>query len=420
MTQPLHLFEGFGIELEYMIVHDETLSVLPISDEILHTVAGEYVSEIEIGDLRWSNEMVLHVIELKTNGPAPSLEELPQKFNEHITYINNLLKLMGGRLMPSAMHPWMNPAYEMKLWPHEYNPVYETFNKIFGCQGHGWSNLQSIHINLPFADDKEFARLHAAIRLLLPILPALAASSPIVEGQLTGLLDNRLDVYRTNARQVPSVTGRIIPEPVFTRHDYENQILQRMYRDIAPYDPAGILQHEWLNARGAIARFDRNTIEIRVLDIQECPLADLAISAVIVAVLKALIAERWINFTSQQSWPVKPLEAILLATITHGELAIITNNLYLEAFEFPSPRKCTAGELWQHLVETLLATTIEANDPSSLPFWVDPLRIILQQGSLSRRIIRSIGTETSLERIKTVYRELSNCLAEGKMFLPKI
>jgi hypothetical protein len=32
-----------------------------------------------------------------------------------------------------------------------------------------------------------------------------------------------------------------------------------------------VLRHEWVNARGAIARFDRSAIEIRVLDVAECP-----------------------------------------------------------------------------------------------------------------------------------------------------
>ena len=43
-----------------------------------------------------------------------------------------------------------------------------------------------MHVNLPFADDAQFARLHAAIRLVLPLLPALAASSPIAEGSVIG------------------------------------------------------------------------------------------------------------------------------------------------------------------------------------------------------------------------------------------
>ena len=66
-----------------------------------------------------------------------------------------------------------------------------------------------------------------------------------------------------------------------------------MFADIAPYDPAGVLQHEFLNSRGAIARFDRSAIEIRVLDVQECPQADTAIAALMAAVLEKPCRERW-------------------------------------------------------------------------------------------------------------------------------
>lgn len=288
---PLHLFEAFGVELEYMIVDAQTLAVLPISDKVLYQVAGDYVSQVDLPDVAWSNELVLHVIELKTVEPAPALEPLAEKFHEHIGRVNELLEPLGGRLMPSAMHPWMNPWREMRLWPHEYSPVYEAYHRIFDCRGHGWANLQSVHLNLPFADDAEFGRLHAAIRLLLPIMPALAASSPIMDRHVTGLLDNRLDVYRTNARKVPFCTGLVVPEPVFTQADYQREILQRMYRDIAPLDPEGVLQDEFLNSRGAIARFERGSIEVRVLDVQECPAADLAICQAITSVLRALVAE---------------------------------------------------------------------------------------------------------------------------------
>src|SRR5678809_520166 len=90
----------------------------------------------------------------------------------------------------------MNPERETRLWPHEDNEIYEAFDRVFGCTGHGWSNLQCTHLNLPFAGDAEFARLHAAIRLVLPIIPALAASSPILDSRLTGLMDTRLHCYR--------------------------------------------------------------------------------------------------------------------------------------------------------------------------------------------------------------------------------
>ena len=172
----LGLFDAYGIELEYMIVDGERLSVLPAADRVLHALAGEFVNEVETGALAWSNELALHVIELKTNGPVRSLAGLHQTFQRDVARLNALLTPLGGLLMPTAMHPWMDPARETRLWPHGHSAIYQAFDRIFSCQGHGWANLQSMHINLPFADDDEFARLHAAVRVAMPLMPALARS----------------------------------------------------------------------------------------------------------------------------------------------------------------------------------------------------------------------------------------------------
>ena len=74
--KPLRLFQGYGVELEYMIVARDSLAVLPVTDLVLEAAAGKMVNEIERGVMCWSNELVLHVIELKTNGPAVALQGL--------------------------------------------------------------------------------------------------------------------------------------------------------------------------------------------------------------------------------------------------------------------------------------------------------------------------------------------------------
>lgn len=402
-----HLFEAFGIELEYMIVEAETLSVLPVADKVLREVAGEYVSEADIGDISWSNELALHVIELKTTYPVASLAQLPEKFQQHVRRINGLLEPHNARLMPTAMHPWMDPDREMRLWPHDYSPIYQAYNRIFDCRGHGWANLQSVHLNLPFGDDTEFGRLHAAIRLLLPIMPALSASSPIMEGRATGMLDTRLDVYRTNSIKIPSITGQVVPEAVFSHDEYQQKLLRPMYDDIAPFDPEGILQFEWLNARGAIARFDRNTIEVRVLDVQECPQADVAIVAAISAVLHHLIAERWADWNAQRSIATEPLAALLRATTQDAEQTVIEDAAYLRLFGYPGAR-CTAGELWGYLLQDQQALPEPAQD-----YCGEALRVILDHGPLARRILRALDGS----KMHAVYGELCECLAEGRMFV---
>jgi len=410
LSEVFHLFERFGVELEYMIVDRQSLDVLPITDKVMHAVAGGYESEVEMGALSWSNELALHVIELKTNGPATSLVGLAADFQRDVARINDILEPLGGVLMPTAMHPWMDPHRELRLWPHEYSPVYESFNRIFDCRGHGWSNLQSSHVNLPFANDEEFGRLHAAIRLVIPLMPALAASSPIVDGARTGILDTRLEVYRHNARRIPSVSGRIIPEPAYTRRDYESGILQPLYRDIAPHDPEGIVQYEWLNARGAIARFDRNTIEIRVLDVQECPAADLAVVGLIVATLEALVAERWCARQAQREWSIEPLASLLLNVMRNGENAVIDNRDFLRTFGLTDRGECTAGELWRHINGSVAAERhLDEQERGAL-------RVILEQGSLSSRVLRSLGADASKSGIRAVFERLCACLREGRMF----
>jgi len=406
----LGLFQRTGVELEYMIVDADSLYVKPIADELIKKVTGEYASDAEPdgddGEISWSNELALHVIELKTQTPAKSLQRLPALFQNHVGRINTLLAEMNARLMPGAMHPWMDPHKELKLWPHEYNPVYETFNRIFSCQGHGWANLQSTHINLPFADDDEFGRLHAAIRLVLPIIPALSAASPAYDGSVTGVADNRLDVYRLNARRVPSVAGKIVPEPVFTRAAYEDELLGTIYKELAPLDPEGVLRHEWANSRGCIARFDRGAIEIRVVDNQECPQADLAIVAMIVEALKWMVAERWISKDAQRSIQTDPMHAMLLDVIREGERAVITYEPFLRAWGVEAPR-ISAGDLWRKLSDELM--------PTDSPF-APTLSVILKKGTLSTRLRTALGKSPSRDELFVTYRDLCDCLRDGRMF----
>ncbi|MBK8097489.1 MAG: hypothetical protein IPK26_10295 [Planctomycetes bacterium] len=284
----LGLFSALGIELEYMVVDRATTAVRPIVDEIFRDVAGSYVGDWEDGRIGWSNELARHVVELKTNGPAPSMSGVAADFQASVGRVNGILARHGARLLGGGMHPTMDPAREFERWPHDYADVYAAYDRIFDCRVHGWANLQSCHVNLPFANDDEFGRLHIAARALLPLLPALAASSPFCDGAFTGWLDWRLQVYRHNQARVPRIAGLLVPEPVTTREQYFDRVLRPIWRDIAPFDPDKLLQEEWLNSRGVVPKFFRDALEIRVLDCQEAPVCDLAIAGLVVEVLRAV------------------------------------------------------------------------------------------------------------------------------------
>mgnify|MGYP000845355132 CR=1 FL=1 len=406
---PLRLWAGTGVELEYMIVDAETLEVRPIADQLIRQATGTIQSDVDRGDMAWSNELVLHLIELKTNGPVARLTGLGTRFHREIREINGQLERFGARLMPSGMHPWMDPKRDARLWPHEYAEVYRTYDRIFGCRSHGYANLQSMHLNLSFADDPEFGRLHAAARVLLPLLPAIAASSPFTEGRHPGWLDHRLEVYRHNADRIPAIVGSVIPEPVFSQAAYQREILDVIYQAISPFDPAGSLQDEFLNARGAIARFSRGSLELRLMDVQECPKADLALAQLVVTVLQLLAGEQWSSLADLQSTPSRPLEQVLDRTARQADAAILVEPLP-RLFGWPGSLPCTAGELWQHLVRTALATS--PFDPES----TSAFELILRQGPLARRLFQATGPAPDRDRLRSVYRRLCECLAENRLF----
>ncbi|MEJ2521732.1 MAG: glutamate-cysteine ligase family protein [Gammaproteobacteria bacterium] len=404
----LHLFEGFGLELEYMLVHRETLAVFPWADELLRLTARTdgYVQDVARGPVAWSNELVCHVLELKTNGPASSLGGLDRVFHEDVAHINGLLAGRGAMLLGTGAHPLMDPATDTRLWSHGDRQIYSAYDRIFGCRGHGWSNLQSTHLNLPFCGDEEFGRLHAAVRLVLPLIPALAASSPLLDGQPTGYLDSRLETYRHNQARIPSIAGRIIPERLFTRGEYDT-LFERLRTDVAPHDPDGILEPVFLNSRGAIARFDRNAIEIRLLDIQECPQADLAVAAAVVSATRHLVDETHVPVEVQQEWPEDLLSDILLAGIRDGDAAVIRDADYLRMFGIRAGA-CSAGQAWRNICENCRDDFDDRQKAA--------LGHILSAGPLARRVLRSLGARPSREVIVSVYRDLGGCLADNRLF----
>jgi carboxylate-amine ligase len=412
---PLGLWEGVGVEVEYMIVDAATLDVRPVADMLLASVAGEEgASEVAQGPVAWSNELSLHVIELKTNGPAGGLGGLAERFQHAVDEAERHLAALGARLLPGGMHPWMDPARELRLWPHEYNEVYRTFDRIFGCGGHGWANLQSTHLNLPFRGDEEFFRLHEAIRMVLPLIPALAASSPALDGSRGPALDNRLLAYRGNAKRVPSVTGSVVPERVRSVAEYRREILGRIYEDMRSLDPEGVLRHEWANARGAIARMERGTIEIRVIDSQECARADLAVAAAVHGAVRFLVEGPLRDPESAAGVDMETLVEVLEGTIWQGERARVESLEYRAVLGMEGREAPTATEVWRHLTEVGALTDPFAHE------WEEPLGTILEEGPLARRILDSLAVGgTAAEergRLRSVYGRLADCIATGAVF----
>jgi glutamate---cysteine ligase / carboxylate-amine ligase len=405
MKYPIH--KAFGIELEYMVVNKKTLDAMPIVPELFEKIQGSFTNEIEHATITWSNELVCHVIELKNDKPVDDLKKLNLDFQTEIKLINHELEKFDAMLLPTAMHPWMNPDQETKLWPHENNEIYSAYDQIFSCKGHGWANLQSMHINLSFGNDQEFEKLHAAVRLVLPLIPALSSSSPIFENKKGDFLSSRLGFYLENQRRIPSIIGSAIPEKAWSKAEYEKIILEPMYKDIAPFDTKSVLQEEWLNSRAAIPKFERDSIEIRLADTNENSFIDLSIAIFWSKVIKSLINEEWISLNEQKLFSEVLLKEILVSTVQSSSEALIKDTKYLDLWEMNE--ECKAKEVVQQIFESLKYDKNEIQ-------YAEPIKYILQHGTLSERILRACNQDYSKSNLTKIYFKIAECLNRVKYF----
>lgn len=391
-------FSAYGIEAEYMIVEKDTLKVVPIAEKVLTELnSGLLTDEVQIGQIAWSNELVSHVLEIKCAGPSETLLGLDEIFHESITLVNELLGRDNCMLLPGAMHPFMDPENETVLWPHGQKDIYSLYNEIFSCKGHGWANLQSVHINLPFANEEEFGKLHAAIRAVLPLIPWLAGSSPIVEGKKGTGLNNRLAFYERNQARIPSIAGQVIPEPIYTYTKYQD-LLKSLYNDISPYDPEGVLAHQWLNSRGAIVKFDVQAIEIRVMDIQECPMMDFSLIEFLSCIIKDLF-----NTEKQDLLRGIPVE-VLREIYEKAKMG--------EEFELPALYANLFNSSETNISQFLLGQLNRLKNSMSLKT-NEGIDIILQQGNLSKRILSKLEEGLTVNQ---VYKEMGISLKENRPF----
>jgi hypothetical protein len=270
-----------GTEHEYSI-NDTRFNALPVSDQIIKSICGAYESEILFGDVKLSKELQKTVLEIIPRTPVHHLADLEGQL---VKGIQKFYHIFRDRyvLLGLGMHPTLT-LDSTAVWDRDEREYYKVYDRLFNIHQHGWLNIQSLQINLSYSSDRNLVMIYNRLRSLLPYLIAVTASSPMVEGRLTGITDNRLIFYRENQKEIPLICNRIIPEKIRRVDDYR-AMQQEIFKELRARG-AGILCEEWVNSGGLIIRFSRNCIEIKALDEQECIRSDMAVCAFVRSLLR--------------------------------------------------------------------------------------------------------------------------------------
>ena len=270
-----------GTEHEYS-VNSPDFDPLPVSDRIIEEISGSVAGEIPFAGLSLCKELQKTVIEFVPARPAATVHDLEMSI---LPGIDEFYRRFGDRyrLLGLGMHPLLRLG-QTSVWDHDEQEYYAAYDRLFNIRQHGWLNIQALQINLEYRDESGLVDLYNRLRCIIPYLVAVTASSPLVEGKTTGLMDNRLVYYQENQRQIPLICNRIIPEKIGSLKDYLS-VQEEIYSELRRRD-ADILCEEWVTSGGLIIRFSRPCIEIKALDEQECLRSDMAVCAFVRALLR--------------------------------------------------------------------------------------------------------------------------------------
>jgi gamma-glutamyl:cysteine ligase YbdK (ATP-grasp superfamily) len=342
--------------------------------------------------------MQLHVLEIKANQPFKTPTEFEETMQTAVATLSEIVQKHGAMLLGTGMHPLLK-LQDTGIWSHYHKKIYQQYGKIFNLNQHGWLNIQSFHLNLPYQKEADAIQTHNHLANLCAYLPAISASSPIYEGKNGSDIDNRLQFYKINQKEVASITGDVIPQYASSMYQYKRDVIERYSHDLAN---AGadktLLYREWVNSRGVIFRFDRSALEVRVMDEQECIKSDVALACFVRASLRGLIA------SNAELLPHDLLVKDFNAVLKDGLNAKVLN-----------PHGKTARQVCQYYLNLAIE---HADEDEKKYLWFVKKRI--EEGSLSEliqaRVLRRAQKTSFHQAIVDVYSTLIKCLSDNEIY----
>ena len=411
-TYDPEILDAVEIGLEYIIADRRTLQTRNIASAVLHRLSESKKESDPLPLIQISNTLVQHSLRFSNTLPASNFHKLEAAFLDSIEEVNQELEKNDAFLLPGGVHPFMDPKKEGYLYDIEtHNPLISLARKI-DYRRHSWLNRQISVFRIPYNTEGEFAQLHNALILLLPYIPALAASSPYLDGDWQEYLDERIYRQSRKVSKIPPIVGTFIPEACDTLEEYGKSVLNPIAESVA--DLIGSLpakEVERINGRAAIALPSQKKIEIRILSTQEAPSMDLALIAFIIGALKSLLG-------------LDPSDLKAVVARSTGEqrkeqLHLVCRRGYdatIELVETPSAfglgnLPMPTQSFWK-AVFNQLATT------QPMEYGFDTIKWLLANGSLAQRLFGRYGKSLDNYAMNDMMLSLDRSLRTNSALLP--
>ncbi|HEX6701896.1 MAG TPA: YbdK family carboxylate-amine ligase [Gaiellaceae bacterium] len=231
-----------AVEEEFALLDPNTLELVSRFEELQAAARGTVLEEHLVG------ELIASEVEIKT-GRTESFAEAAPRMAERRAQLAALAGDLGVGLGATGTHPWSR-------WQDQRiidTPHYRRNNEIL--QYVVWRNTSfGLHVHVAIRGADRAIAVHNALRVFLPELLALSASSPFVEGVNSGLHSARTQIF---TRMFPRCG---IPDPFTGWAEFEDYVR-------VLYATGSITEHTqlWWTVRPHLAF---PTVELRICDAQ--------------------------------------------------------------------------------------------------------------------------------------------------------
>jgi carboxylate-amine ligase len=232
------------------------------------------------------------------------------------------------------------------------------------------------------------------------------------DGEIQPAVDNRMAHVLHHQDRLPESMGPMVPEYVKSLDDYRRRVLRPMLRACGRLPDARAIQGDFLNARCAVVKFYRSSLEIRCLDMQECVKMDVAIAVFVRWALKAL-TERVL------AGKVDLPEHALLVEDLHATVKQGTRARVNAPHAAGTVRRDAQGKAdVRDVLRELLGLARREARADEAPY-LDLLEPVLERGNLSERIAAALEPHVKdddgfTDAARRIYVELSDCLVDNE------
>lgn len=255
------------------------------------------------------------------------------------------------------------------------NPYHTYIEQTYGST----VVTSSIHINVGISDPELLMQAIRLIRMEAPLYLALSASSPFLDGQVTGFHSTRWATFPKTPTHVP----------LFESHSH---LIKWTEEQIA----AGIMQnvrHLWSSVRpnGDRRPYNLNRLELRICDLVASPVIQLALVAFLEARLWQLFDRPSLDPLEASNLPAATRSEDLVALADDNEIAVAHHSLEAKLRHWQDGKTILARD-W---VEEIYQQVLPYAKQRGFSCFLSPIKKILRDGNTAQKWLKQY--ESSLD-----------------------